>query len=227
MLPDKSAIIDISSRITENNISVQGKDSFYRIDYYSEAFYDESEFKKFVKAVEKMVRKSDEYSRFIFDLKCNKGLDSCAILNNIKDGIEDSMADIEFHHYPFTLYDIVSVVTEKMLFCKEKVSTFTVAKRVIDLHLNHMVGVVPLCVTVHQLVHAGSIFINLNSVYGYYDKFIEEYKDQIISNGLMESYNKIVEMSKKNVSYSKDDILRYIPLKEKLKPLHEEDSEEE
>lgn len=216
MLPNSSNIIDISSKVTENNVSLQGKNSFYRIDYYSENFFEENDFKTFVKAVEKMVRRSDEYSKFCYDLKCNKGLNRCAILSNIKDFEEDSMANIEFHHYPFTLYDIVSVVTEQMLTDKEKVSTFTVCKKVLDLHLDQKIGVVPLCVTIHQLVHAGVIFINLNQVFGYYDKFVEEFKPYIINNGLMEGYNKIIEMSKKNISYNKEDIINYIPVKDRL-----------
>lgn len=222
MLPNSSSVIDITSKITENNVSVQGKNSFYRIDFYKEAFFEENDFKTFIKSVEKLVRKSNEYSKFIYDLKVNKGLNNCAILSNIKDCEEESMADIEFHHYPFTLYDICSIVTEKMLLNKEKVSTFTVAKKVIDLHFENKVGVVPLCVTVHQLVHAGAIFVNINSVYGYYDKFVEEYENEIISNGLMDTYNKIIEMSKQNISYSKNDILNYIPIKERS---NEEDGE--
>lgn len=210
MLPENSSIIDIESYKNSNgDPQIKGKNSYYRLDYYTEAIYEEKVFVRFVKNIEKIVRRSNEYSNIVYDLKVNKGLNACAILNNIKDSNEDeSMATIEMHHYPFTLYDICSAVLEKMLFNKEKVSSFLVAKKVIELHNDNKIGIVPLCKTVHELAHAGKVFINLNLVYGYYDKFIEEYKD-FFPDGLLDTYNKIVEMSKNNIVYSEEDILSY------------------
>ena len=50
------------------------------------------------------------------------------------------------------------------------------------LHYKNQVGLVPLSITVHQLVHDGKIFIPLQNVYGNYLDFIEEYGAYISDN---------------------------------------------
>lgn len=210
MLPNKPEIIDIVSYKDEKNgnVSIQHKNGYYRLDYYKDAIYDEKDFVKMVKNIEKLVRRSDEYSNFIGVLKNEHGLTRCAVLNNISCD-DESNVEIEFHHYPFTLYDICSSVLENMLKNKEKVSTFLVAKKVIELHQDNKIGVVPLCKTVHDLVHAGEIFINLKQVFGYYYDFAEMYKEELDAVGLIDLYNQLVDLSEQNIDYSASDILQY------------------
>jgi hypothetical protein len=205
MIPNGSNIMHVSSFAKKNgNVGISSDQSYFKLPYYTESIFDEKDFKRFVKGVEKEVRRSDEYSHYLGILH-DKGLNSCAILGNVVSNEEKtSKLTLEFHHYPFTLYDIVAIVTENMLMNKEPVSTFLVAKKVMQLHGEHKVGLVPLCKTVHQLVHAGEIFINLNMVYGRYDKFIEEYQPD---SDYITIYNGLVEMSKANKPYSENDIL--------------------
>ena len=47
------------------------------------------------------------------------------------------------------------------------------------LHFKNKVGIVPLSVTMHDLVHSGSIFLNLKQVFGRVIDFLEEYRDFI------------------------------------------------
>jgi hypothetical protein len=42
-----------------------------------------------------------------------------------------------------------------------------------------MVGLIPLSVTVHELVHNGNLFIPLQNVYGNYLQFLEEYGEYV------------------------------------------------
>lgn len=204
MIPNNNKIVNISSSTdTNGNIIIQGNNSYYKAPYYITKFLDDSDFNKFVKGVEREVRSSDEYSRYLWTLK-NQGLESCAFLGNIN----DDNATIEFHHYPFTLYDIVSIVTEKRLAKKELVSSFLVAKEVLNLHFNNKAGLIPLSKTVHELTHAGEIFINLNQVFGYYQEFIDEYNDYI-NDEIRHNYNEIIKMSKANKDYSEKDILAH------------------
>jgi len=153
MIPENNKIVDISSVLEENgNVSIQSPQSYYKLPYYATAFYEEGEFNKFIKNVEKDVRKSDEYSAYLWNLR-NQGLEACSFLGNVN----DENATIEFHHYPFTLFDIVATVTEKRLFNKEPTSTFLVASEVLKLHFDNKVGLLPLSKTVHELAHAGEI----------------------------------------------------------------------
>jgi len=201
---DKPDICEIKSTETKDNIILKGVESYYEISYYVKNFFDSTSFNKFVKAVEKLVRKSDEYSAYLGDLRSTVKLKNCAYLGNI----DPDMVSIEFHHYPFTLYDIICLITEKMLKEKAKVSTFKVAAVCMDLHFNNLIGLIPLTVTVHELVHNGEIFINLKYVYGYYDKFIEMYKDYMYPE-MIDTYNKLVELTDLDFIYSDKDILKY------------------
>jgi len=211
MILENNKIIDIFSVQEENgNVSIQSPHSYYKLPYYVSAFYDESEFTKFVKNIEKDIRKSDEYSAYLWSLR-NLGMESCSFLGNVN----DENATIEFHHYPFTLYDIVSTVVEKKLYNKEPTSTFLVAKDVLNLHFENKIGLIPLSKTVHELVHAGEIFINLNQVFGNYQQFVNEYETYIPIEA-KNAYNKVVEASKNDISYSTNDILKYNNRKQEI-----------
>jgi len=204
MILENDKIIDISSTTDENgNVSIQSPKSYYKLPYYVTAFYEDSEYTKFIKNVEKDIRRSDEYSAYLWSLR-NLGMENCAFLGNVN----DENATIEFHHYPFTLYDIVSTVIEKRLYNKEYTSTFLVASEVLKLHFDNKIGLIPLSKTVHELVHAGEVFINLNQVFGNYQQFVNEY-EMFIPLEAKNNYNKVVEASKNDVAYSSNDILKY------------------
>lgn len=204
MIPANNNIVDISSHIDENgNPSIQSPQAYYKLPYYVTAFFEEGEYTKFIKNIEKDIRKSDEYSAYLWSLR-NLGLENCAFLNNVT----DENATIEFHHYPFTLYDVVSSVVEKRLCNQEPTSTFLVAQEVLKLHFDNKIGLIPLAKTVHQLVHAGEIFINLNQVFGNFQQFVNEY-EKFLPLESKNAYNKVVEASKNDVEYSSNDVLKY------------------
>lgn len=198
---DSNNIGNIETKEENNNQVIKGSNSYYKQAYRVERFYEAKEFDKYVKSIEKLVRQSEEYEKYIGFLRNVIGLHTCTFLGNVT----DEMADIEFHHYPFTLYDIVVTVLDNELMNGKSITSFEIASKVIELHFNHKVGLVPLTKTAHELVHAGKIFINLNQVYGYYTKFIEEYA-KAINPALIEGYNSLVEMSFENSVYSENDI---------------------
>lgn len=199
---DKTKINNIAIVDNNNNLEIKADDNYFSCKMYLENTWDAAYYTKFIKNIEKIVRTSDDYSSYIAYLKDECKLTRCSILGNVT----DEMAEIPIHHYPFTLYDICSVVTLHRMLHKEPTSTILVAKEVLDLHYNNMVGVVPLCNTVHTLVHSGLIFLNLNQVFGNVFEFIKIYKDSITEDMILK-YNDLVKLSKKNVSYSENDIL--------------------
>lgn len=196
-------IINIESITNTENIELNNVEGFYNERYYFTDYFDDAKLKKLIKSCEACIRRSDEYSKYIGFLSKTLGITNCAILGNI------SKADvtIEMHHYPFTLYDIVYLNIMKRILKKEKINTFLVARDILQDHYDNIIGLVPLCKTVHQLVHVGEIFVNLNSVYGDINSFIEKY-EVAMSDDLIEKYNKILEMSEKNIVYSENDILK-------------------
>ena len=134
---------------------------------------------KFIKNVERVVRGSLEYKKYIGFLKNNLNLTKCRFLENV-DIANLKKTHIEMHHYPFTLYDIVEIVADKIDATGGILNEITVAEEVMRLHFENKIGLVPLTITVHQLVHQGQLFIPSTFVHGEYKKFMKEYDEYII-----------------------------------------------
>ena len=136
---------------------------------------------KFIKTCEMVIRKSLEYKEYIKFLRENMDMSECIILSNLKNG-NGKRYHIEIHHEPFTLFDIVETVITKRLENGESINALNVADEVMDLHYSGMVGLVPLTITMHELVHKGRIFVPLQFIYHKYNEFFAEYEDYMNEN---------------------------------------------
>lgn len=174
---------------------------------------DKNERKNFVKGLERLVRKSPEYKRFI---NCLKQMDiTKCIFHPDVDIKKLKMTKIEFHHYPFTLYDISDTVLNKYITEQgnTKINPFEVAEEITKLHYQLKVGLVPLSKTMHELAHSGKKFINLKYVTQSYLKFIAEYS-RYMNPTLIEYWQNLKDLSIKedNGELPEDDILKEIRL---------------
>ena len=141
-----------------------------------EELSDPDIFEYFIKACETLIRKDERYSNYIHNLK-ERGFDKDVIQSGI-DNTRFPNTSIEMHHGPmFTLYDVCAIVTDHLLNKDEKVSTFKIAKLVLDEHeKNHIQVVMGLTKTNHQLLHDGKIFVHINQAIGDVLAFIKKYK---------------------------------------------------
>ena len=155
--------------------NISAEDDYYEsISYFKtiEDFIDEASYSKFVKAVENLVRTSNDYKVFINYIKNTLGLDFCQVFSKIFDGVD---ATVEFHHGPiFTLYDICEVELTKFIQTGQRINTFRVADSVLDLHFAMKVNGVLLCKTAHEMVHEQDVFININQSIGDVNTYIKE-----------------------------------------------------
>lgn len=176
---------------TGSNLGMKSDSNLFAELYYYSDFYDEKGTKKFIKNIESLIRTSREYKNYIEQLRTN-----FAHLNNdvIMGNVSTLDADLEFHHYPFSLYDIVEVIVMKGAATSKLESSFSAAKKVMDLHYKNMIGLVPLMETNHELVHAGKLFISTKQIFGNWEKFVEEY-DSYINTDMK---NKIKDLKEKS-----------------------------
>ena len=181
----------------DENLTVSSENDIFEIVYDKDARYlqDLDVFIKFIKACEPEVRKHPDYSLFV-DTVRETCMSQCQILGNIT----SSDAVIEAHHGPlFTLFDYCVIITNFLLKKEGKVTTFRVAKLVLDEHFAGNVQIVMLAKTPHQLIDTGEIFINLNQGIGKVINFIKKYKE-----GLDETYikkiNAYIRMSEQHES---------------------------
>ncbi|MFA7143594.1 MAG: hypothetical protein WC175_06475 [Candidatus Dojkabacteria bacterium] len=208
MSDDKNRYENILCKLEEDSdVTMVSEDQTDCIlTYYIKEILTDDAHSRVVKAVEKLVRQSREYSEYIGLLRNNLNIKRCTFLKNCN----DADATIEFHHYPFTLYDVVEIVINKYLLEKRPFSTFLIASEVLRLHYDNMVGLVPVSITVHQLTHAGELFINIDQVFGYFQNFVMLYQ-QYMRNYHKKKYNEILEKSKQEV-IEDSIVLRYTPL---------------
>lgn len=149
---------------------------------------------KIIKTIERIVRSSQEYKHFIAFLRKEVDMTMCSFFNNISNK-DSKKVSIEIHHEPFTLFDITQIVLEKWIAEGKKINPILIAEEVMKLHYQNKVGLIPLSITVHELVHSGKLFIPLQNVYGDFISFFEEY-EPYISNDLKDILQIKLKMSK-------------------------------
>lgn len=182
-----------------------GEPKSFSYNFYE--YDDEKKLKRYIKSIETLVRNSIEYRSYIKYLKEEQDLTSCKFLSNV-DVKDIKGVSIEFHHYPFNLYEIVDTVLKKQTdFYSHSTNIFEVANEVMRIHYENIIGLVPLTKTVHELAHNGEVFINLNLVYGNVKKFIEDYNDYI-SQELFDALDTLNNLSNKNALQSNNYILK-------------------
>jgi hypothetical protein len=177
--------------VTVDSIDIRA--DFYKLDIH----YEEKKRIKFIKYVEKIVRRSHEYRTYIGFLKNELSLTKCTFLPMV-DTNELKKVGVEFHHYPFTLFDIVSIVLDEHMLVKneKRINPFAIAEEVMELHYQNYIGLVPLSKTVHELVHSGKVFVNLKYVFGNFHKFMDMY-EAANSDSYSQLYSNLKQMSEK------------------------------
>ena len=197
--------------------NVSADDDYYQeISYFKtiEDFVDESSYSKFIKAVENMVRTSNDYKAFIDYIKHTLGLDFCQVFSKIT----DECATIEFHHGPiFTLYDICEVELLKFIKTGQRINTFRVADSVLQLHFDMKVNGVLLSKTAHEMFHEQEIFINVNQCIGDINTYIKEYAKYFSPEVKYKLWN-YVKMCEDNDSFDRGSLDLTI-VKTYVKPL--------
>lgn len=194
---------NVKSKENTSNIEIYTEKGIFTESFYFRNEFDDAKMKKFIKSCETMIRSSNEYKEYIGFLNKDLGITNCAILGNVS----KNFATVEFHHYPFTLYDIVNLTVRKNIIEGKKFTSFLIAEEVLKDHFDNLICLVPLSKTVHQLVHDNKIFINLNQIYGNLEGFINKF-ESVMDEDMITKFKKIYEMSENNTCYSEDDILK-------------------
>ena len=178
---------------------------------------------KLISYIEREVRGSYEYRKYIKYLKTDLNLTKCALMDNIDTNID--AVSLEFHHYPINLYEITDTVAKKMvdnLAEGDSLSCFEIASQVVKEHYEGNVGLVPLTVSLHEMAHNRAIIIPTDKINGNYKHFVAKYSNFIedpiieriqdveLQNDTQEAKNfnasKLEKKIKKfNITYNKRD----------------------
>ncbi len=180
---EMNKMVNIISKPTSNgNVEICLKDSQYYYLPFNKSeinLSDKNTREKFIKAVERRVRRSKLYKAYINYLKNDLKMDRCAVFGNIQSD-KKSKTKIEMHHGPiFTLYDYVSIVLTKYLNqgLNDKLNTFDIAAEVLDLHRRKLVQTVMLSEAVHKSMDNPKTapFLTMEQTFGDLFEFVKEY----------------------------------------------------
>lgn len=149
---------------------------------------------KVTKQIESYARQSMEYRDLIKYLRTNVDMDECTFLSNFKAGSKKGM--IEIHHAPYNLYTITDIIMRKHEAIYGYIDELLVAEEVMRIHYKGLIGLVPLSITCHQLVHDGRLTVPLWCVYGRFVEFTKLYYDWI-PDPVLEALQEQIELSRK------------------------------
>lgn len=127
---------------------------------------------RFITAVKGLIRSSYEYKLWVGQCKELLQLRNCSFLGDV----DDESTDIEIHHAFLGLHDIVEIVADHLIATQGHVTSMTLCHEVMSAHYNGMVAIVPVSITVHELIHAGKIRVHYQQVYGDLKQFLLLYK---------------------------------------------------
>lgn len=178
-------------------ITVDSDSAEYMLEFNKseEYFSNIPSYTRFIQACEKVVRSNQRYSNYKKILIEKVKLDHCQVLSDLELDGESGKDIIEMHHGPiFTLYDICEIVLQYYRKKKWPITTMSIADGVLTEHEKNRVQVVMLCSSVHELVHNGSVFLNLDQGYGRLDLFIEKYIS-VFPEYIKEKYNRYMDRS--------------------------------
>ena len=175
----KNSIENINFQVTDNgNYRVQSKYDIFSQNFFFEPMqmFDGQLYENFINATERCIRTSLVYKAYIAYLKTEIGLTYDAFNANISHDV----ASLEMHHGPiFTLYDYVKIMMDYAFDVGIPVSTFSIAKLVMNEHEQNRVQVVMLTKNNHKLVHAGQLHVDLRQCHGSLYDFVHLYAKYI------------------------------------------------
>lgn len=158
-------------------------------------FENETEYNKFVKNCEKLVRGSIEYKQWRNYIVDVVGINECALT---KERMVE--CEIQIHHHIPTLFMTIKALLNKKLESSEEFSTFDIALEAIELHFMNKIGYIPLVSSLHEKYHNGFIKIPFEHMKGDYNYFIKEYSKYLDDDDL-DSINERMAISIKDFKY--------------------------
>lgn len=182
--------IEIKSDI--NNLELFSENYPFRLPLRIRNFEKETEFAKFSKNCERIIRTSMEYKlwrNYIVDIL---GINECAIT---KENVSE--VSVEVHHHIPSLYILIKTIINKNIEKEIEFSTFDICLESIQLHFENKVGYVVLINSIHEKFHNGFLNIPTKMVKGNYKEFLSEYNRYIDEDDLevINSRLNIVECS--------------------------------
>ena len=171
----------------------------FRLGLKIRNFENEADYKRFLKNVEMLIRRCNEYKlwrNYIIDVL---QINTCMITNESIDQVT-----IEVHHHIPSMFTLVSALVNKHIEEHEDFCTFDIAQEAIELHFKNKIGYVTLLRSIHEKFHNGYLTVPIDMVKGDFNHFIEKYS-KFLDEGDIDTIQSRLAVNETNCSWAKDD----------------------
>lgn len=189
--------IEVKSNV--ENLELYSDNYPFNLPLRIQTFEGESDYNKFIKNCEKLIRGCLEYKlwrNYIIDVL---QVQSCAITEERMD-----QCSTEIHHHPVSLFVIVKSLVNEKLEKEEAFCSFDIATKVIELHFKNVVGYVSLLSSIHEKFHNGFLNIPKSLIKGNYNSYLEEYSKYLDEEEL-ETIQQRLSITESNCNWSMDN----------------------
>jgi hypothetical protein len=186
------------TEVRSENLELYSEDSPFRLALRVRNFENETQYKKFLKNCEKIVRSSLEYNLWRDYIRDVLQIQECAITQE-----KMSEVSIEVHHHVPSLFILVKALVNKKIDANEEFSTFDIATKTIEMHFANKLGYITLLNSMHEKFHNGFLTIPMSLVKGDYRDFISEYSRYLDEEDL-NTMNERLSINENNCSWSRN-----------------------
>jgi len=191
----------ISSEIKSNveNLELYSNAFPFSLSLRIRNFENEAEYKKFVKNVEMLVRRCNEYKlwrNYIIDVL---QINTCMITHESVNEVT-----IDVHHHIPSLYLLISALVNKHIEKQINFCTFDIAQEAIELHFKNKIGYVTLLKSIHEKFHNGYLTIPISMVKGDYSYFLENYS-KFLDEGDLDMIQSRLNVNESNCSWTRNN----------------------
>jgi len=187
-------------KTSEDNVLTLCSDNIpFQLSMRISKFENDSEYNKFIKSVERMVRSSMEYKLWKSYLIDVLGMTTCVITD--ENLVELSL---EVHHHIPSLYIITKGILNKLIDEDQEFCSFDVATKVIELHFQNQLGYVMLCSSMHEKFHNGFLDLPIEAVRGNYMAFVNEYS-QYLDDEDLDKINSNIQTKESNCEWNRNN----------------------
>jgi len=162
-------------------------------------FESESEYKKFIRNCEMMIRRCLEYKlwrNYIIEVL---QINECMITHE-----KNSEVSIDVHHHIPSLYILVAAHVNRNIENGEDFCTFDLCKEIMELHFQNKIGYVTLLKSMHEKFHNARLGIPVSFVKGDYKYFMNNFSKYLDEYDL-ESMEERMVCTDTNCEWTRDN----------------------
>jgi hypothetical protein len=181
------------------NLELFSENYPFRLALRIRNFENETNYKKFIRNCESLVRKCNEYKlwrNYIIDVL---QINTCMITHESIDQVT-----VDVHHHIPSLYTLISALINKKIENTEDFCSFDIAHEAIELHFKNKIGYATLISSIHEKFHNGYLTIPISFIKGDYKYFLDNYS-KFLDDPDIETIQSRLAINESNCTWARDE----------------------